>query len=195
MNTFTETEQKTTRHPVDINNSIQKGKLVYSSGYGIVFDYFFSYFVAILVIALISVPTFFSKVVQIGYMPRGVIVLVVLADIWMIANLVHLNTLVKISGKQKEVNKKDILIALADFYKLDNLITGADIIQDEKLSMPGGRVITCLFDDNAVYINKTTLIKNDGLSPFSGLFNYYRCRQIAKNFTLLQQGLKPEKPF
>ena len=121
------------------------------------------------------------------------VIFCVVFDCWMIANMILLNAFARVEGIQKNLNRKDMITLLSHTYNLLNLDTSDEnMIRDVKLNgaFDGRRVITCLLHDNAVYLNVTTLVtRGDVFSPFSGIYNLWRCRRIVNKLKLRQSVL------
>ncbi len=164
---------------VNVDKSIQRKRLVYKVTVGTFLDYFFTYFLGSAVIILCLGPNFTDK------NPTPPIILIIIScavALWMIANLILLNGLVKFKGKDLNTNRKDINSVLNTYYDSNTVITTDRLIRSVK-STKGfsfGNIVSIILDDEMVYLNITTLGKDDMPSPFSGLYNYVRCRGIAK---------------
>jgi hypothetical protein len=184
-----------TYYPINYDKSIQKQKLVYKLNSRVVLSYIICY-VAALALYVMILGLFGEFVEGKSIDPIYLTPLVLLVSIiylpFAITNLLLLNSTIMIIGKGNEANKKDIVTILSKYYKLDNLDSSQDnITRDLRLSKPFrmGRIITCLFDDDLIYLNITRLENLNTLSPFSSIYNYYKCKRIAKKFQILQSGL------
>jgi hypothetical protein len=141
-----------------------------------------------MILALIGV-VFANKPQDLFYFPALTLLLWFITLFWMIANLILMNVFIKIDGKEKEVNRNDMITTLHQYYKLNNLdIADENIIRDIKpyKFILNGRIITCLLDNEILYLNITSLQNFNNLTPYSGLYNYYKCKRIARRFRELQ---------
>jgi hypothetical protein len=116
----------------------------------------------------------------------------ILLGIFMLYDLWQLSRLVKVKGKSIIRNKEDVINALKYFY--DGLTFDAsqpNVIRDIRLGVffNTGRIITVILDDDDVYFNITTPGRgNSVIAPFSGTWNYYKCKEIAAHFLELQNN-------
>jgi hypothetical protein len=176
---------------VDFNKSIERKKLIYNEGKSSIFDRLFTWFIGLTVIVVIVGILlnngFENAIPLIGITP--------VITIWMLANLLLMDALVKIPGDDINSNRKYILSSFNELF--DNLEikdSGGNIIRDIKYSTNSKyntncRVITILFNDKDVYLNITSIIKYSSVSPFSGWFNYLKCKQVAWVFILKQDHM------
>lgn len=114
--------------------------------------------------------------------PPGFTVISCLTVLWLIANLILTNSLVKIEGKDITSNRAVIKDCLEAFYNdIDLQPGGQRMIRNFKPAgwLNWGRIITVIFDENSMFINITTLGRGNSASPFHGLTNYLKCRRIA----------------
>jgi len=169
--------------PIDYQKSIAKKKLVYRAGRDLTFEYVCFYGAAFAIIGACSAA------VIIGYyaMPFYCVIIALVAILWFVLNTLLLNAFVSISIEGTDINdnKKKLLKILPHFFDLDNLDESeTNVIRDARLHsfLKSSRVITCLFNDNIIYLNITYLMRANALSVFGGLFGYYRCKIIAKAF-------------
>jgi hypothetical protein len=177
-----------TFHTVDFDKSVKKRRLVYKTSGFLVFGYIMCVFVALMAMCCITGPAIF-KISNISQISIYYIIFFVVFDVWMIANIIFLKSLVRVEGIQKNLNRKDMIILLSHTFDLRNLDTSDEnIIRDIRLNdiFDGNRVITCLLNDNAVYLNVTSLLRGDVFSPFSGVYNFWRCRRIINKLKLRQ---------
>jgi hypothetical protein len=175
---------------VDYERSIKNHRLLYKRTFGFIFDNILTYIASLFLIGIVAliIPMMINGVKN-PYKLFFVIICCILFDAWMIINLILTNTLVKIDGKDLEINKKNILETLDAFY--DNINSSridGNIIRNVKLSTSfrWGRIITVLLNEDIVYLNIITLGRYDSMSPFHGLSNYLKCRRIAQSFELKQ---------
>jgi len=178
-----------TFYPIDFNKSIEKKQLVYKTNPDLIMEYIV---LGLSLILTIGVPSFLAIITFKSLSDIFQILLCLLWDGFIIANLILFRSLVKVEGKSKRENKNDIIKILSKDYQLQNehpMRNG--MIRDIKVDSFSrwGRVITCLFDDNAVYLNVTTVYKGDSFSCFNGLLNYIRCKGMAKDFQRLQSAI------
>ena len=134
---------------------------------------------------------FADRAKAIFYFPGLLPIAAIIILCWIVVSLILLNSTVKIQGKLKESNRRDIVTILLRYYKLKNLDTTAEnIIRDVKpyVFMLNGRIISCLFDNDIIHLNITSIQNYNHFSPFSVIYNYYRCKIIAKDFQRLQSS-------
>jgi hypothetical protein len=183
-----------TYYPINYDKSIKKQRLVYDLNLTVIWSYIVCYFNAIVLFAIISVLLgwlFSSNSIGTTYFSVIVLFLAIVLLLFLATNFILLNKTVKIDGIEKEANKNDMITVLSQYFELNNLDTNQkDIIRDVRRSRPMklGRVVTCLFDDNLVFLNITRLERYNTFSPLSCLFNYYKCKRIAKKFQELQSA-------
>jgi len=173
-------------YPIDFNTSIQQQRIVYKKTPDFILECITLVFTTAFAVGPVTFLAFitFQSIFDIFQ-----VMLCLIWDAFIGINIVLLHTLVKIDGKNKRDNKRDILKVLSKNYQLQKehpMRNG--IIRDIQVDTFSrwGRVITCLFDDNCVYINVTTVYKTDSFSCFNGLYNYNKCKKIAKDFRELQ---------
>jgi len=185
-----------TYYPVNYNKSIQKQRLIYILSTRIIWSYIICYIsaaVAFVMLLGIFVNYFAYQPTDPSYYPAIIPLLGLIALCWMIANLVLMNAFVKVDGKDKEANRKNMIAILHQYYKLNNLdIADENMIRDIKPYefVINGRMFTCLMDNEIVYLNITTVQNFHNLSPFNGLYNYYKCKRLAKEFKRLKSENK-----
>ena len=178
-------------YPIDYIKSVQKQRLIYKLNARIIFSYMICYLSAFAGFIMISAAfgELFIEPGAIFYTPALVLFLLIILHLWTIMNLISLNRMVKFDGKNRTTNKDDIIAILKQFYKLDNLdTTDENVIRNIKpyRFILNGKIITCLFDHEIVYLNLTSLQNYNLISSFSGLYNYYKCKRIAQRFKQLQ---------
>ena len=174
--------------PVDFTRSIEKKRLVYKNRSKFILEYFTFYFLIFLTVML-SVGLIYGAIsVHSLAQSMSTIIPVLLYDTWILTNIIMLNHFVIIDGADRETNKQDIIKVLIDLNLTENLNTTApNMVGDFKSTrFSAGRVITCLFYKNMVYINITSLVRADGPSIFGGLFNYFICKNIVRQFKKLR---------
>ena len=180
-----------TYYPINYDKSIKKRRLIYDLSLTVIWSYILCYFNAVVLLAMISVLSdwlFSNNSIGTTYFLVAVFFLVILI-FFLTTNFILLNRTIKIDGIEKEANKNDMVTVLEQYYKLNNLDTNQDnMIRDARLSrsMRLGRVVTCLFDGHSVFLNITRLERYNTFSPLSCVFNYYKCKRIAKKFQKLQ---------
>ena len=170
--------------PVDYQKSIEKQRLVYKRSSDSTFEYVLFYLVMITVLGS-SLAGVFIPVVLGDFTVIYIIPIVLLFDAWFVANAILLNAFIKIKGNQTKDHKKDIIKAIGESLELENLDQPeTNMIRDVRLSgfLQSGRVVTCVFDQDTIYLNITSLMRGNALSIFGGLYNYYRCKSIAEDF-------------
>lgn len=173
---------------VDFNKSIERKKLVYNEWKSPIFDRLFTWFIGLTVIAVvigILLNNGFDNAIPLICIAAAI-------TIWMLANLLLMDTLVKIQGCDINSNRKNILSSFNELFDdIEIKDSGQNIIRDIKYSTnskynTNSRIITILFDNKDVYLNITSIIKYNSVSPFSGWFNYLKCKQVARAFILKQ---------
>jgi hypothetical protein len=163
---------------VNVDKSIKHKRLIYKVAVGIFLDYFFTYLGGSILVICCFAPNFTDK----NHAPLIFVVISCTIAIWMIANLILLNALVKFDGKDLTTNRKDINSVLNAYYSGYTLVSTDKLIRSVKLStnFRWGKIITVILEGETMYLNITTLGRGDGPSPFHGLYNYTRCRSIVK---------------
>jgi hypothetical protein len=163
---------------VNIDKSIQRKRLIYKMTVWVFLDYFFTYLGGSILVICCLAPNFTGK----NPTPLIIVIASCSGAIWMIANLVSLSALVKLEGKDIDTNRKDINSVLNAYYSGYTLVSTDRLIRSVKLStsLRWGKIITVILEEETMYLNITTLGRGDGPSPFHGLYNYTRCRSIAK---------------
>ena len=176
---------------VDFNKSIERKKLIYIEGKSFIFDRLFTWFIGLTVIAVI-IGILLNNGFENAIPLMGITAAI---TIWMLANLLLMDVLVKVPGNDINSNRKNILSSFNEaFDDLEIKDSGENIIRDIKYSTNSKyntncRVITILFDDKDVFLNITSIIKYSSVSPFGGWFNYLKCKQVARAFILKQDHL------
>lgn len=181
-------------YPINYTKSIQKQRLVYDINSKLIVSYIVCYISA--VVLLVMLLAIFGELFADGansilYIPAVLPIIVIILLCWIVVSLILLNSTVKIQGRSKETNKTDIVAILWRRYKLKNLdITDENMIRDIKpyVFIFNGRVITCLFDNKDIYLNITSVQNYNNFSPFSAIYNFCRCKRIAKDFQKLQSS-------
>lgn len=168
--------------------SIQKLRLIYDRSFAMIFDYTMAYLIGLFPVIAFSL----SLIAQPDNLPAISLVFYTacfLFDVWMIINLYLLKALVKIDIGDI-ANKDNIENALNQFY--DNLKfeeISENVFQYEKPSsfLKGwyGKVVTVLVDDYIIYLNVTSLGRGDTPSAIHGLYNYLKCKKIAKQMAIV----------
>ena len=127
-------------------------------------------------------------VTKVSVMPFWVLIFVVAFMLWMIANAILFNTLIKVNGLNITNNRRAIIKILNEFFHLNIEDNSQVIIKDVKSSgfIRWGRVITVLLENDSIYINIQTLGRADALSFFHGFSNYLKCKRIANRFSQVQ---------
>ena len=176
---------------VDFNKSIERRKLVYNEWKSPIFDRLFTWFIGLTVIAVVI-----GLLLNNGFDNSIPLICITAAiTIWMLGNLLLMDTLVKIPGRDINSNRKNILSSFNELFDdLEIKDSGQNIIRDIKYSTnskynTNSRIITILFDNKDVYLNITSIIKYSSVSPFSGWFNYLKCKQVARAFILKQDHI------
>ena len=178
---------------VDFAQSIQKQRLNYKAG-GFGVNLFFSWFLALTIIFCGCIP-FIDKHMHPTILSTCITVVII---IWMIANLVLMNALLKVPGTDIDNNRKNMVAAFNEVYddlKMND--EGQVIIRSIKYSNNNTKyyyskrekVITILLDNKDVYLNITSLFRGDLPSPVNGWYNYLKCQQLARIFLSKQAGL------
>ncbi len=173
-------------YPIDHDTSIQKLKLVYKSSPDVILEYLY---LGLTSIIALGAPSFLAIISYKSALDILQTILCLLWDAFIISNLILFRSLVKVEGNPKRDNKKDIIKILSKSYQLQNEhIMHDEMIRDISINpfTRWGRVITCLFNDNCIYLNVTTVFKRDSFSCFNGLLNYIQCRDMAKEFQKIQ---------
>ncbi|SHN34820.1 hypothetical protein [Mucilaginibacter sp. OK098] len=134
---------------VDFNKSIERKKLVYNEGDSSIFDRLFTWFIGLTVIVVvigILLNNGFDNAIPLIGITAAI-------TIWMFANLLLMDKLVKIPGNDINSNRKNILSSFNELFDdLEIKDSGQNIIRDIKYSTnskynTNSRVITILFDD------------------------------------------------
>jgi len=171
--------------PVDFTKSIQKQKLIYKRTSKSVFEYVLFYGI-ILAVAFPSVIMIYDSASSNSIYS---LVFILLFDLWITANIILMNHFVIVDGKDREQNKQNIIKVLTDLGITENLnTTQPNMVRDFRGTsfFDSGRTITCLLANGKVYINITSLLRGNGFSIFSGFFNYFICKNIARQFKKTQ---------
>jgi|SRR6185503_8072027 len=164
---------------VDIEKSLKRSRLVFKLTGSYVFNTVLIYLAALILIAAFVMALLNSKISH----PPIVTLITCLIVLWVIANLILTNSLVKIEGKDIASNRAAIKDCLESFYNDIDLQPGEQrMIRNFKPAgwLNWGRIITVIFDENSIYINITTLGRGNSASPFHGFSNYLKCSRMAR---------------
>jgi hypothetical protein len=175
--------------PINYQKSIAKERLIYKTNTSLIFTYLFSGFNAFVILAVLTMPVFVGFSDTLTWLQPFYIIFIIVFYCWAIANVVLLNSFVKIKGIHPEDNRKDIIEALSKYFVLENLDgTSAGIIRDIRLpwAFRNGRAVTCLLDEDMIYLNSVRLMRAASISVYSAVFMYYKCKRVAKQFQKLQ---------
>ena len=167
---------------VNYEKSITRKRLVYKKTSDILFNYLVGYPLACFYIFIGITPLLFKSTTG-SYAPMWLILCSVVFTCWMFANLIMTNALVEFNGKDKIINRKNILTALDAFYdNLEYQIDEENVLRSIKPTGDPiwGRIITVLFSENFVYLNITTLGKTENPTFVHGFFNYIKARRIIR---------------
>ena len=167
--------------PVNFEKSIKKQRLIYKMTGSVIFNYVFGYIMMLFYMAFGIIIFWFHG----RYAPLWLWLVFVLYISWMIANLFLRDSLIKIDGRELSVNKQNMVLTLDEFYR--NLTFQVDSENELRSVKPSyrpiwGRVITVFFDKNCIYLNISTLGKDDLPTFVHGFTNYLKARRIAKYF-------------
>lgn len=175
--------------PINYQKSIAKERLIYKTTAGLVFTYLYSGFNALIILAVVTMPAFVKFSDTLTWLRPFYFVFIIAFYFWAIINIILLNAFVKVMGTNLEDNRKDIIDALSKYFSLENLDEKSDgIIRDIRLpwAFRNGRAITCLLDENMIYLNSVRLMRPSSISFYSAVFMYYKCKRVAKQFQELQ---------
>ena len=184
-----------TFYSIDYDKTIEKQRIVYKNTPDVIMEYVILGMTTIIVLGAPTFITIITATAKSGPNILGII-LCLLWDIFIISNLVCLNSLIMINGKSRKENKTDLLTILSKSYSMQGPhVIRNNILRDIQLDdiVRWGRVITCIFIDEKVYLNVTTLYKTDSFSCFNGFLNYYSCKQIGKELEALQAAASNEQ--
>lgn len=183
-----------TLHKLNTDRSIKYRRLVYKWSFSLIADYIFYYCHCMVVLVILFFPVLLVR-------PTGNSFLIVSIDaifigfiLWMIANMVLLNKLVKIESKGKSANRKVMENTLLKNYnRIRRVRKETTMVRYVKSYKYGTfeKLITCLYDNDVIYIGTTSRAKTEFL-PVCGLYDYLKSRQIAKQFTLEKQCVTAE---
>lgn len=172
-------------HPLNIEKSVRKRRLIYKLTFKLVLDYMGYFFIGTLLygVCFILAHALFEHT----NVPSLIIKLFNgLLTIWIIADVLFCSLTVKLTGRGKGRNKKALNDILnAKYKRLTRLSATNDMMRYKQEPKIAGSIylITCLFDNDEAFINITSLGKGSGFLPFNGLFNYLQSRRIAKTFS------------
>jgi hypothetical protein len=175
----------TTLYPLNIVKSILRQRLTYKVTFSYIFDYLF------LLLAVgfpLLVCYIFSKNATHNlsqntslYLTYTILTIIAL---WLFTNIYFTNVLVKIKGGYTANNKVELHSLITKKFKrlnktveLDNLVAYYREPKFAGLSI----LITCIFNDNDIYLNISSLGRGDGPLPFSGLYNYFRAKKLLES--------------
>ena len=179
--------------PIDFQKSIAKERMVYKTTSSLLFTYAISTFNALIVIAIVTMPAFVKLPATLTTLRPYYIIFIFIFYCWAITNAVLLNAFVKIKGFNPENNQKDIIEALSKYFKLENLDnTKPNVIRDIRLpwAYKTGRAITCLLDEDIIYLNIVRLMRPANMSFNSAVFMYLKCKRVARQFQKLQTPIQ-----
>lgn len=99
-------------------------------------------------------------------------------------NLLLLNNLTKFKGFGEDANRADITAVLEEYFGDAIPLAIGKISRNIKAPklLNSGRIITVIFDRENVYINVTSILGRNIISPYHGLYNYIKCKRIARDF-------------
>ncbi|MBD1385957.1 hypothetical protein IDJ75_11755 [Mucilaginibacter rigui] len=174
-----------TLYPLNIVKSIQRQRLAYKITFSYVFDYLFlllavgfSLFVCYIFLKIATDSLSQNISLFLTYT-----ILIVIA-LWLFTNIYFSNALVKVRGGYAANNKVELHNLITKKFKrlnktveLDNLVAYYREPKFAGLSI----LITCIFNDNDIYLNISSLGRGDGPLPFSGLYNYFRAKRLLES--------------
>lgn len=170
---------------INIEKSVNKRRLCYRFSGGEIFSEVLSYLFAFVFLGILN------AIVIKGALNSPIsfawLLLIIIIDTWMILNIILRDSLVRIEGNSIEKNKADILLVLKKYYpKLDFQINDEKILRSFKGAYHPiwGRVVTAIFDGDAIYLNITKLGKSDSPTMIHGLLNYIKAKRIARYYRL-----------
>ncbi|RKR82731.1 hypothetical protein BDD43_2916 [Mucilaginibacter gracilis] len=120
------------------------------------------------------------------------IVLMLLINVFIIANFWLLNTFVKVKGMGTLRNKEDAITTLNFFYEdLTFSASKTNMLRNIKPSTfsKWGSALTDIFNNDYVYFHRATITDRISISPLSGIYNYLKCKKIAEHFQQIQQSV------
>ena len=165
-----------------VDKSIQRKRIVYKSNTSLIFDYFMMYFLAWM-LPIISVKLIFFSAKQKFSLLE---LLFVLIDLWLIISLYFMNKLVVSKGKTPNENRDAIMLVLEDQYP-DIVFTSGNpnlIRGKKKVGYLREQIINIILDESNVCINILNTYRGEGFSFFHGLINYFKSKNLARNFRL-----------
>jgi hypothetical protein len=177
---------------VNLEKSIRRKRLVYNLNASLIFEMFFTYLTGLMLTGVITIPAI-VKPSNISSVSIWYILFCIVFDGWIISNLILMNAMVKIEGKDSKENRLEIDIILnAEYSKLLFNASCKSVFQYSKDSSffgsRYGKRITVIFMENLVYVNIVSLGRDDqSPSLFHGLRNYLKCKEIASKFKELQK--------
>lgn len=166
---------------LDLEKSIQKQRLIYKMSFGTFFIRVFDNYLWIILI-LLPIAVILNKQNNIGF--KGILFFSV-CQILLIVGLYFVNKLVVIEGTNQAENRKKIISIVGEkFPKLKIDDTGQRIIRakiDTGL-IKWGKKITIIFDEQNIFINCTTLGRDNMKSPIHSIYNYFVMLRLKKHF-------------
>lgn len=180
---------------IDFQKSVDAGKLIYNTGNNSRMNYLLNCFAAVTLMILPFAPNFGVNQYISSLSSPQTFVFALVFDSWMIANLLLFNKLLVIDGMSLQSSRQDMRKAL-DEGSIEILDTNGDHLT-RYIQYPYGyssqkRLITCLYTENKVYLNISSLDRRDEPSLFCIFVNYIRCRQMARVFKQLQAERQEE---
>ena len=180
---------------IDFQKSVDTGRLVYNTGDSTRMNYLFNYFFAFVLMILPFAPNFGVNQYISSLSSPQTFAFALVFDSWMIANLLLFNKLLVVKGISVQSSRQDIRKSL-DEGRLEILDTNGDrltrYIQYPYDYSSQKRLITCLYTEDRVYLNISSLDRHDEPSLFYVFINYMRCKQVAKVFKQLQAERQEE---
>ena len=175
----------TTLYPLNIVKSIRRQRLTYKVTFSYIFDYFFSLFAAgiTLFIGYIFSKNATDNLSQNTSLFFTSVILTIIAS-WLFTNIYFSNVLVKVKGGYAANNKVELhAVITRKFKRLNKTVEGDNLVTyyREPRFIGLSLLITCVFNDNDIYFNISSLGRGDGPLPFSGLYNYFRAKRLVKN--------------
>lgn len=175
----------TTLYPLNVIKSILRERLIYKVTFGYIFDYLFLFLAvgfSLFVCYIFSKLATNSLSQNISLFLTSIILIII--TLWLFTNIYFANVLVKAKGGCVANNKVELHALLNEKFKrlnktvdLDNLLTYYREPKIAGLSI----LITCIFNNDDIYLNISSLGRGDGPLPFSGLYNYFRSKKLLEN--------------
>lgn len=169
------------RSQINRHRSIQRSQLIYRYNTEFFFNRCYENLLWIILLALPILPLSnqHSHITMIGGS------LIVFFWIFIIASFYFMNHLTIIKGSNQTGNRAILLNILESRYpELKINDSGQHIIRctTPTGTLTWGKRLTIIFDNDRLFINKTTLGRYDIKSPFHSIFNTIAMRQIKKDF-------------